>query len=136
MANETWEKIKSDVLRDAKQYIDDNVEYYADEDFDEDNLYDDLFMTDQVCGNGSFRHQPMFSDEFLAKCLFDEDVIDILHDLFSTIDTEICERIIGQGIGGKEYLDTSLRCVALGCVMDDVIEHFHKVVKANKANEE
>ena len=99
MANEIWEKIKSDVLRDAKQYIDDDVEYFADEEFD-------------------------------------EDVIDILHDLFSTTDTEICERIIGQGIGGKEYLDTSLRCVALGCVMDDVIEHFHKVVKANKANEE
>ena len=53
MANEIWEKIKSDVLRDAKQYIDDDVEYFADEEFDEDNLYDDLFMTDQVCGNGS-----------------------------------------------------------------------------------
>lgn len=47
MANETWETIKSDVLRDAKQCIDDDVEYYADEDFDEDNLYDDLFTTDR-----------------------------------------------------------------------------------------
>ena len=136
MANEIWETIKSDVLRDAKQYIDDDVEYFADEDFDEDNLYDDLFITDQVCGNGSYRHQPMFSDEFLAKCLFDEDVMNTLRNDFGVTDDELGQRIIGQGIDGKEYLDASLRCVALGYVMAHVIEHFYKVVKANKANEE
>lgn len=136
MANEIWEKITNDVLHDAKQYIDDDVEYFADEDYEEDNLYDDLFITDQVCGNGSYRHQPMFSDEFLAKCLFDEDVMNTLRNDFGVTDDELGQRIIGQEIDGKEYLDASLRCVALGYIMGDVIKHFRTVVEANKINEE
>lgn len=105
---------KQAVKDDIRQWIDDNVEpgtYKSRDDMDS-GIYDDLFVDDQVTGNGSGSY--WFNRADAEKVLYDG--LDYLGDAIDEYGSTDCLR------EGAEACDVTIRCYLLGECLSDVLD--------------
>lgn len=112
------EDYREEVLNDIKAYIDDQGQWYVENDKDFDEFYDDLWTVDSVTGNGSGSYyfnsakarnavsEFIFTDEFKDMC--DEWCLDVA-------------KLINDG---PEAVDVTIRCYTLGDVRDDAEQYW------------
>ena len=103
---------KENIKNDIKSYIvDNNIDVNSD-DFDQNELYDDLFCEDSVTGNasGSYTFSTWKSEEYICHNL------DLLKDAFDEFGCDM-DRMFDA-----EYCDVSIRCYLLDSCLLEVIE--------------
>lgn len=112
------EDYREEVLNDIKAYIDDQGQWYVENDKDFDEFYDDLWTVDSVTGNGSGSYyfnsakarnavsEFIFTDEFKDMC--DEWCLDVA-------------KLINDG---PEAIDVTIRCYTLDSVRDDAEQYW------------
>lgn len=99
----------ADVFEDACDFMDDYLdEETADQKYDE--VYDVMWFTDEVCGNGVDGHDHIY-DEMVKAALFDEYIMNEIEIEFGRLDYD---RLVGKGMDGIIYLDATIRCWMLG----------------------
>lgn len=103
---------KENIKNDIKSYIVDNDIDVNSDDFDQNELYDDLFFEDSVTGNasGSYTFNTWESEECICHNL------DLLKDAFDEFGCYM-DRIFDA-----EYCDVSIRCYLLDSCLLEVIE--------------
>ena len=103
---------KENIKNDIKSYIVDNDIDVNSDDFDQNELYDNLFCEDSVTGNasGSYTFNTWESEEYICHNL------DLLKDAFDEFGCDI-DRIFDA-----EYCDVSIRCYLLDSCLLEVIE--------------
>ena len=108
---------------DIKEWIDENInldEYEDNEDLYE-TINDDLWVEDDVTGNGSGIYTKDNGDAW--KWLRDDpDAMDYIRDLVSEFGIEaetVAEKFLEEDYS---YWDVSIRCYLLGQVLDEVLE--------------
>ena len=103
---------KENIKNDIKSYIVDNDIDVNSDDFDQNELYDNLFCEDSVTGNasGSYTFNTWESDEYICHNL------DLLKDAFDEFGCDI-DRIFDA-----EYCDVLIRCYLLDSCLSEVIE--------------
>lgn len=120
------------VLADGKDFIDEAVEngdYNAETDFD-DEVYEDMLASDEVCRNCS-PYNYKYDDEMVMAALFDKDIMDGLRFDFNFGSYELFSRVAGKGDEGKDYLDAIIRCWMLGNVSPELETYFKNTVGNN-----
>lgn len=112
------------VLADAKNAVDENVDYY--EDFDE--FYDNLWCDDSVTGNGSgsYFFNSAKAAEACGEAIFDEKILQTVE-------------MMGEPLGdyldkGPETIDVVIRVAMLQDVYSDVKDYWDEK-KAELAEE-
>ena len=125
MAYNYLEAMKDDI----KEYIDENIN--LDEFDDNDELYeklnDDLWVEDNVTGNGSGsytfdRHQSY------ENVQGDPDAMDYIRDLVEEFDISaetVAEKFLDEDY---DYWDVSIRCYLLGQALSEVLEELGRGV--------
>lgn len=101
-----------------KDYVRENCIDVSASDFDEHQLYDDLWISDSVTGNasGSYTFDRKQAREFV--CADIETVIEALQE-FETP----AERVYNAFISGEfEYLDVAARCYVLFVALSEAIK--------------
>lgn len=103
---------KENIKNDIKSYIVDNDIDINSDDFDQNELYDNLFCEDSVTGNasGSYTFNTWESEECICHNL------DLLKDAFDEFGCDM-DRIFDA-----EYCDVSIRCYLLDSCISEVIE--------------
>lgn len=107
---------------DIRQYLKDNWEDGKRiEDEDRDKLYDDMWVADEVTGNGSgsYTFSSFKAEEYVCHNL----------DLLGEACDELC--IDGSTLAEKlcgEWADVTIRCYLLGQIMDEVIESWNEEI--------
>lgn len=104
-----WKDYEQEVLEDGKEYIEENASYYD----TWDEMYEGLFIADQVTGNGSgsYTFCTETAKENVAGIIFDDDAISAFRDFgYEGIPTE----------KGPESVDVIARCIALGYVSGEI----------------
>lgn len=98
------------VKNDAMEYIKEN----GLQDKSQDELYDELFLSDSVTGNasGSYYCNTYKAEEALSHNL---DLLKEALDEFGGDFNDALER-------GAEYCDVTIRCYLLGQVLADILE--------------
>lgn len=123
------------VKDDAKSFIDYNVSdgtYNADTDWDE--VYDDMFGSDEVCGNASYAgHPDCFLVTYAPDCekiahmFTDERIRELLEDDYGA---EVpWYDFVGRGQDGITKMDAWIRTAMLGHLNDDLYKYFEQVQK-------
>lgn len=108
-----WKDYEREVLEDAKEYIEENAKYYD----TWDEMYDELFLSDYVTGNGSgsYTFCTETAKENVVGIIFDDDAISAFRDFgYEGIPTE----------KGPESVDVIARCIALGYVSGELEMYF------------
>lgn len=106
------------VLSDAKDAVDENINYY--DDFDE--FYDELWFDDSVTGNGSGSYfvNAAKAREAVADAIWDEKILNALSELGISGD-----RIVQYlRDNDTESLDVCIRCAMLGEVYGEIEGYF------------
>lgn len=126
------------VMTDAEYYIDNEHIDTRVDGFDEDaafdEIFDDMWASDWVCGNGSENgHDDVLvvvSAEEIMSGLLDKDLTDNIRDAYGDdyFGRAIVENVIGQGTKGVRYLDTLFRTTTLEDIIDDVKDYFLKSI--------
>lgn len=126
---------KNMVEDDAKNFIVANFEngtYNADTDWEE--VRDDMFTSDEVCGNASFAgHHDCFlvtyepDSEKIANMFVDEEIRELLEDDYG-MEVPWYE-FAGHGQNGITKLDAWIRTAMLGQLNDDLYKYFEQVQK-------
>lgn len=101
------------VLSDAKEFIDENIEYYD----GWDEMQEALFLDDSVTGNasGSYYCNAAKAREAVSDAIFDDEAIAAVREFgFDHIPTE----------NGPETCDVILRLVALDTVLYQLEEYY------------
>ena len=90
----------------AKEYIKENWEYLKDKTGEE--IQDDLFVADEVTGNGSgsFTFNTYEAKQNVVELMFDEDFVNALKWNFGQDLGELIQK-------GPESVDVTARCLAL-----------------------
>ena len=103
---------KENIKNDIKSYIVDNDIDVNSDDFNQYELYDNLFFEDSVTGNasGSYTFNTWESEEYICHNL------DLLKDAFDEFGCDI-DRIFDA-----EYCDVLIRCYLLDSCLSEVIE--------------
>ena len=103
---------KENIKNDIKSYIVDNDIDVNSDDFNQYELYDNLFFEDSVTGNasGSYTFNTWESEEYICHNL------DLLKDAFDEFGCDI-DRIFDA-----EYSDVLIRCYLLDSCLSEVIE--------------
>lgn len=105
------------VLQDAKDYLDDQGEYYDDfEDF-----MDALWIEDSVTGNGSgsYFFNSAKAREAVSDFIWSEEFNEMVGDFAVDVDHLMQE--------GPEAVDVTIRCWYLGIVRGDLEDYWHEV---------
>lgn len=111
-----------EILSDAKDYIDTNIMIGAwDADTDIEDIYDDMFCSDDVCGNG---HKPQ-NDATMFSFLVDDD--GWMFSEFGVDGRTLQEKLWGKHNDGRRWLDATIRCYLLGQVMPDIEKYWDAV---------
>ena len=120
---------------DAKSFIDYNISdgtYNADTDWDE--VYDDMFTSDEVCGNASPAGHPdcflmTYAPDYekIARMFTDESIRELLEDDYG-MEVPWYE-FAGHGQDGITKLDAWIRTAMLGQLNDDLYKYFEQVQK-------
>ena len=101
---------------DVKDYIENNVDFDDFDDFDEcrEQLYDDMFLADEVTGNGSgsYTFNAYRAEEYLCH---NWDLLEEACDEFGGDVGEEFKR-------GAETCDVTIRCYLLGQALDEVLD--------------
>ena len=107
---------KAQVLADAQDYIDNNGGSYGADDFDE--IYDDMFVSDAVTGNGSgsYTFSTSVACDNVKDVIFDDEFLWYLRDFGENI-ADLFQQ-------GAEGIDVSARCFALSAVSSQVEDYF------------
>lgn len=92
-----------EVLARGKEFIDENIESYN----HFDSLLDDMFVSDDVTGNGSgsYTFDARLAQENVKDAIFDKDIILMFQD--SSVD------IASTLMAGAEALDATIRSLVL-----------------------
>jgi hypothetical protein len=138
MNEEIFDKIQETIKQDAFDYIDDNIEDFANGNLGEvDDLYDTLFVTDEVCGNGYNGCPNRFDDDFITSIIFDSDILKEVFMEFGIETSTLAEKVLGQGNSGRDWIDATVRCYMLSQVIQDATNHLEEALeKYNGENEE
>ena len=110
----------TEVLDDIKEYIDDQGQWYIDNNKDFEDLYDDLWTEDSVTGNGSGSY---YFNTAKAKEAISEY---IWTDSFKDMCDECGLRDGWVFNDGPEAIDVSIRCWMLGDVRGDAQDYFNE----------
>lgn len=121
---------KNMVEDDAKNFIDYNISdgtYNADTDWDE--VYDDMFDSNEVCGNASFAGHPdcflvTYEPDYekIAFMFTDESIRELLEDDYGT---EVpWYDFVGRGQDGITKMDAWIRTAMLGQLNDELYNYF------------
>ncbi len=100
----------------TKEYIEENFDYLKDKDANE--IFDELFLSDSVTGNGSgsYTFSTYQAQQNIAELLFDDDFVDELEGNFGGNLVDLIKR-------GAECVDVTARCLALYYVdIDEIME--------------
>lgn len=126
---------KNMVEDDAKNFIFANFEngtYNVDTEWEE--VYDDMFKSDDVCGNASSAgHPDCFlvtyapDYEMIANMFADEDIRELLEDDYG-IEVPWYE-FVGHGQDGITKMDVWIRTAMLGQLNDELYKYFEQVQK-------
>lgn len=105
-----YEAIKNDI----KEYIKDHNIDVTSEDFDRNDLYERLWISDSVTGNasGSYTFSTWKAEENLCH---NWDLLEEALEDFGQTDVNILEK-------GAEWCDVTIRCYLLGQCLDEVID--------------
>ena len=108
---------KKQVLADAQDYIDNYGGSYGADDFDE--IYDDMFVSDAVTGNGSgsYTFSASVASDNIKDVIFDDEFLWYLRDFGENI-ADLFQQ-------GPEAIDVSARVFALSAVSSDVEDYFN-----------
>lgn len=100
------------VKNDIKEYIKDNNIDVNSEDFDENELYDDLWCEDSVTGNasGSYTFNTWEAEEYICHNF------DLLKECFDEFGYD------QDRIFDAEYCDVSIRCYLLNTCIINVVK--------------
>ena len=114
---------KKQVLADAQDYIDNYGGSYGADDFDE--IYDDMFVSDGVTGNGSgsYTFSTSVASDNIKDVIFDDEFLWYLRDFGKDI-ADLFQQ-------GPEAIDVSARCFALSAVSSDVEDYFNDWMEEN-----
>ena len=109
-----YEAIKNDI----KEYIKENNIDVTSEDFDRDDLYERLWISDSVTGNGSgsYTFSTWKAEENLCH---NWDLLEEALDDFGETNVNITEK-------GAEWCDVTIRCYLLSRCLGDVIEELEE----------
>lgn len=127
MAN-VYDYYYDSVLEDGKDFIKnavDNGDYNAETDFDNE-VYDDMFESDEVCRNCSPYNYDC-DDQMVMEAFFDKEIMDGLRFDFD-FGAYGFSQIAGKGDEGKGYLDSTIRCWMLGNVAPELETYFKTLV--------
>lgn len=111
---------RDEVADDARRIIDQDGEWYIENDDDFDSFYDDLWTNDSVTGNGSGSY---YFNSYNAKKAVSEIIQD---EEFENMCREWGmddENLLAKG---PESLDVCLRCYALGFVRDELEDYWNE----------
>lgn len=100
----------------AKEYITSEWDYLKDKESEE--IFDDLFLSDSVTGNGSgsYTFSTYQAQQNISELIFDDDFIDELEGNFGGNLGDLLKR-------GAEAVDVTARCLALYYVdIDEILE--------------
>lgn len=115
-----------EVESDALDFLDENIECY--DDFDD--VFDAMFCSDSVTGNGSgsYTFNSYKAQQNVKDAIFDENIVTLLDwngiNIFDTLRDR-----------GAETLDVIIRCYVLSDIYSIIEEHF-KDKKGALAEEE
>lgn len=114
---------KKQVLADTYDYIDNYGGNYGADDFDE--IYDDMFVSDSVTGNGSgsYTFSTAVARENIKDVIFDDEFLWYLRDFSENI-ADLFEQ-------GEEAIDVSARCFALSAVSSEIEDYFDDWMEEN-----
>lgn len=139
MNDSIFDEIQETVKQDAFDYIDDNIEDFANGNLGEvDDLYDTLFITDEVCGNGYNGCPNRFDDDFITRIIFDSNILsDALAD-FGVDTSTLAEHVFGRGNGGRDWINATVRCYMLSQIISEATNHLEEALEKynNDKNEE
>lgn len=114
----SWDDYRKQVADSVRDYLDDdNNDLSIDEDegtIDRDELYDDMWIADDVTGNGSGSYT--FNAHEAAENVAEVIWTDEFDEMCGEYSTSLAK------LGGPEAADVSIRCWLLGEVMDDVLD--------------
>ena len=120
---------KSAMREDIRQYLKDNWEEGKRiEDEDRDKLYDDMWVADEVTGNGSgsYTFSSYKAEEYVCHNL---DLLGEALDEFCVDGNTLREKMCG------EWADVTIRCYLLGQIMDEVIESWNEEIEESENGE-
>lgn len=102
------------VLSDAKDAVDENINYY--DDFDE--FYDALWCDDSVTGNGSgsYFFNSAKAAEACGEAIWDEKILQTVETMGEPLSDYLSE--------GPETVDVVIRCAMLQDVYSDVKKYW------------
>ena len=130
MDNTIYDWYWTDVFEDACDFMDDYLdEETADQEYEE--VFDTMWATDEVCGNGVDGHDHIY-DEKVKAALFDEYIMGDIEAEFGKLDYD---RIVGKGMDGIIYLDATIRCWMLG-QLGERLEPLWNVMRAEYTDRE
>lgn len=112
------EDYREEVLNDIKAYIDDQGQWYVENDKDFDEFYDDLWTVDSVTGNGSGSY---YFNSAKARNAVSEF---IFTDEFKDMCGEWCLDVAKLINDGPEAIDVTIRCYTLDSVRDDAEQYW------------
>ena len=112
------EDYREEVLNDIKAYIDDQGQWYVENDKDFDEFYDDLWTVDSVTGNGSGSY---YFNSAKARNAVSEF---IFTDEFRDMCGEWCLDVAKLINDGPEAVDVTIRCYTLDSVRDDAEQYW------------
>lgn len=104
------------VTEDAKNFICENIEQY--DDFD--SMFDEMFISDWVTGNGSgsYTFSSYDAQQYVNNALWDEEI----NRLFEANGEDIFE----VAKKGPELLDVCIRCYVLSNLYSDLEKFFQE----------
>lgn len=108
-----YEKVCDQMVADGIDFIDSNISLGVyDEDTDFDDIYDDMFVSDDVCGNGYSGHT-LLNDADYMELIFDDDIVNSLAMDFGITINDFCNHCFGHGNEGRKWIDCIIRCYFL-----------------------
>lgn len=117
MANDCYDYYEA-IKNDIKEYIKDHNIDVTSEDFDRNDLYERLWISDSVTGNasGSYTFNTWQAEENLCH---NWDLLKEALEDFGETDVNILEK-------GAEWCDVTIRCYLLGQCLDEVIDEIEE----------
>lgn len=117
--NDYYQQVKNDAIDAIDEqfdggYLDGNTEW--------DVVYDNLFVDDNVTGNGSgsYFFNAAKAREAVADAIWDKKILNVLSEI--GCDGEQVAQYLREG--EAEALDVTIRCAILGEVYGEIEKHF------------
>lgn len=120
-----WNEYMEAVKADAKEAIEENLDYCE----DWESMYDELFIDDSVTGNGSGSYccNSAKAEEAVQGIIFEDEAIEAFKEYgYDGIPTE----------KGAESCDVIARCIALGYISGELEEYFDELKEEAEEEEE